>query len=189
MRFITVDEQSKVPVLVWEEQEGAPPKVVARHGSLDEMQDADGLDIWKYDVALTTATETPLNPSRYQVVDAQGAPLWAGARIAFNVQSHYINTVSGKGTFTATDQYRGVQFVSDEPLNVYDRNYIVGKRREQYTPIGKYQYDGKFRGMHVLAGELGDPFEHGVTKTYVVLDQDPRDVCVPVPRPGALPSR
>jgi hypothetical protein len=190
MRFITIDEQSKVPVLVWEERQGETPKVVSRHRSLDEVPDADGMDAWRYDVPLTTATETPLNPSRYQVVDAQGAPLWAGARIAFNVPCHYINTVSGKGTFTETDQYRGVRFVSDEPMNVYGRGgYIEGKRREQYSPVGEYQYSGQFKGMHVLSGKLGDPFEHGVTKTYVVLDQDPRDVCVPVPKATAAPGR
>jgi len=190
MRFITVDEQSKVPVLVWEEQDGSAPKVVSRHGSLDEVPDAEGLDVWKYEVPLTTAEGTPLNPSRYQVVDAQGAPLWAGARIAFNVQSHYINTVSGKGTFTELDRLRGVRFVSDEPMNVYGRGgFIERTRREQYSPVGDYQFDGLYRGMHVLSGKLGDPFEHGVTNTYFVLDQDPRDVCVLVPKPSAAPGR
>jgi len=189
MRFITVDEQSKVPVLVWEERDSESPKVVSRHASMDEVPDADNLDVWRYDVPLTTATRTPLNPSGYQIVDAQGAPLWAGARIAFNVPSHFINTVSGKGTFTEASQHRGVRFVSDEPMNVYDRGYITAKRREQYSAVGEYQYQGQYRGMHVLAGKIGDPFEHGVTKTYVVLDQDPRDVCVPVPKPGASPAR
>jgi len=190
MRFITVDEQSKVPVLVWEEQEGKAPIVVSRHGSLDDVPDVESLDVWKYDVPLTTAVDTPLNPGRYQCVDAQGAPLWEGARIAFNVPDHYINTVSGRGAFRSVSRYGGVMMLTDEPMNVYDRRgFIIEKRREQYRDFGNFQYDGQFRGMRMMAGGIGDPFEHGRERTFVVLDQDPRDVCIPMPKPGTSPAR
>jgi hypothetical protein len=190
MRFITVDDQSKIPVLLWQEQPGKAPKVISRHRSLDEVPDAAHLDIFQFDVPLTTRIKTPLNPGNHSFVDAQGAPLWEGARIAFRVQSHYVNTVSGRGALKKVDQYGGVMFVADNPMDVYDqRGFIVGNRRDQYAAMGNYQYDGVCKGMRVVAGKLGDPYEHGVTKTFIVLDQDPREVCVPVPHPGAAPSR
>lgn len=180
-KFLTTNCKGlKKPVLLWEEQSDGLPKIIGRFASIDDVEDASQYEVWSFPDRLTTTPNTKANQAGQPVVDADGAPLWEGAKISFRVQSHYINTVSGTGVYQSASQLGGSQFVSDEPLNVYDRTgFIVAKRREQYTATSTYVYDrnSELAGTRVLANKIGDPYEHGQTDTFIRLAEDPRGIC------------
>ena len=180
-QFATVDESARCrhPVLVWEHADGRQPKVIARHVSRDVLP--DDMDVFKFDIP-TTAGIGGCNEGRYPVVDTDGSPLWNGARIKFVVPTHHVNRIGGIGTFKTIDLYGGSSFVSDTPINIYDRGVVVTVRREQYENIGSFEQrqDHELRGYRVLEGKLGDPFEHGESTVFIKLISDPRDVCSPM---------
>lgn len=178
-RFATIIENAPEghSVLVWEEGDGGAFKVVERG---DEAP--DGLDAYAFDVPTTFSPRVPGNAGKYPVSDAKGAPLWPGARIRFRIPTHYINTVSGEGTFKSVDPYGGAYFDSDEPLNVYSSNgFIVTVRREQTSAVSDYQREGPQAGFLMLKRKLGDRHEHGQTDIGIELTSDPRSVCSLVP--------
>lgn len=190
-RFVTIADAppASLPVLVWEEVAGAAPRVVSRHGSLEDVPDAGGMEIHRFNVPTTLQVGKPINPTNYPVVDADGAPLWEGARIRFTIPDYYINTNSGEGSYVSARPYGGNRIVTDEPLPVrIDRNGSYRERsRERDVALSEYVRSGPLKGFLMLSGKLGDPFEHGTTKTFVRVIDDPRKVCEPVTAPGPTP--
>lgn len=191
-KFLTVGRPGPAkPVLLWDD-EGGTPKVVARYAALDEaVDDAGDLEVWRFEKPVSSDVRGPVNEGNYPVVDADGAPLWEGARIRFRVPTHHVNSTEGSGVYSKTDSYGGSYFLADEPMNVYGRGGIVADRRaEQYTSVNSFVYDNghPLASHRVMASKLGDPFEHGQETMYVRLDDDPRKVCrlerSPSPRPG-----
>jgi hypothetical protein len=179
-RFLTVDSSVLTkPVLLWEERDAGAPKIVGRFARLEDVPGEEHLEVWRFDQPVSTAKNSPVNEANYPAVDADGAPLWHGARISFRVPTHYVNAASGTGTFGKVNRFGGVEFVSDQPMNVYERDFIIGKRREQYSAVSSFERDkaSDLAGCVVLTSKLGDPFEHGQDTMFIRLDQDPREVC------------
>ena len=178
--------------LIWEKSEDGHFRVVERVQDVGTLVAADGsseLEIWNFEVPTTDMTGIGPNKGRHAVLDADGSPLWANARITFRLQSHYINTMSGAGTFQEADRYGGVRYLSDEKMTIYDRRgFAVDSRRENYSSIQTYVVEGELKGCRMLTSKLGDPHEHGQVETFIRLASDPRDVCKlviepPAPRP------
>jgi len=111
---------------------------------------------------------TAFNQSSKPVLDRNGSPFTPGCRVRFELPSYYINTFADEGVLASGfDRYGGFTILADHEHNVHDRNgFIVCRRREVYA-TSRYHYHGPFAGNNVTASELGDPFEHGVTKTFV----------------------
>lgn len=191
-RFLTVDSPDlPKPVLLWEERDAGAPRIVGRFARLDDVPGSDDLDVWRFEQPLSTAKNSPVNEGRYPVVDADGAPLWKGARISFRVPTFYVNFDEGTGVFTKTDQYGGTYFVADTAMAVHEgRNgTIVGYRREQYSPVSDWpSSQHELAGCRVLTSKLGDPFEHGQTAMFIRLEDDPRSVCKLERSPAAMPA-
>lgn len=189
-RFVTIAEAppASLPVLVWEERVGGSPAVVGRYASIDLVPDLEDMEVHRFTVPTTLQTGKSINKAAQPVVDADGAPLWEGARIRFTIQGYYINTNSGEGTYVSAERYGGNKIVCDRPLPVYlDRNgSYTESRREQYVALSNHVRQGALNGFNQLAGTLGDPFEHGSRKTFIKVIDDPRKVCEPVP--SAAPS-
>ncbi len=173
--------------LVWEQSEDGRFRVVARVQDLDALAELEGaadIEVFAFDVPTSDQTLGPANKGRQPVFDADGAPLWAGARISFRLPSFYINTYQGTGTYTESDAYGGTRFRSDELQDVFDRNgSIVERRHEQYSSVQTYASNGEFNGCRLLTSKLGDKYEHGQVVTYIRLEDDPRSVCKPVLAP------
>lgn len=179
-RFLTVDPSGlPKPVLLWEERDDGAPKIVGRFTSLEEVPDGEEMEVWRFDRPLSTAKNGPVNGGNCPVVDADGAPLWSGARIAFRVATHYVNSAAGTGIFVKAGPLGGAEFVSDQPLNVYDRGFVVACRREQFSAVSTYVYGktSELAGYRILTSKLGDPFEHGQDTMFIRLDEDPRSAC------------
>jgi len=183
-RFVTVDRKDgPFKVATWEDA-GGVPSVVGYAPGLGA--DHEGLPVWEFRVPTSLETRGRLNEGNHPVGDANGAPLWAGCRVAFRFANHYINTVSGEGTLDRLDKYGGVSVVADREIAVYDRNGCqVARRREQYIAMDDYMRDGPLAGMRLKRGGVGDPHEHGVTPVFVVLADDPRLVCMRLDRDAA----
>ncbi len=178
-RFITLPYAgSKAHIALWEEAKDANLRVVSVHRNIEDIPGFNEIETYRFDRQTTYDTGLPTNGGNYPVADANGKPLWIGCRIEFKLQSHYINTVAGEGEFKEVDMYGGTTFVSDAPMNVYDRNgFIVDKRRNQYAACNEYQSAGAYKGFRLTRGRLGDPFEHGQVDTFIQLIDDPRRVC------------
>ncbi len=70
--------------LVWEQSEDGRFRVVARVQDLDALAELEGaadIEVFAFDVPTSDQTLGPANKGRQPVFDADGAPLWAGARI------------------------------------------------------------------------------------------------------------
>jgi hypothetical protein len=179
---------SKAHIALWEEIEDGSLELVSVHRDLDEIPNHDDFPVYRFEMPTTFDTGGSINEGRYPVADADGKPLWAGCRIEFNLPSHYINTVDGKGELKNVDMYGGAYFVSDQPMNVYDRQgFIIDKRCNQYTSCNTYQYGGDFKGFRLMNGKLGDPHEHGQVEVHIRLADDPRRVCELLSRPASQP--
>ena len=179
------------PILLWEEQPEGLPRIVGRFGALEEVPDAADYEVWSFPDENTARPQSKVNRAGQAVVDADGAPLWEGAKISFRVQSYYVNSVSGTGTYVGADQYGGSQFVSDKEMKVYDRQgFVVTQRREQYASLSTFVYDRKsdLAGCRVLAKKLGDPYEHGQEDLFIRLAEDPRRICKLEASPTSTPS-
>lgn len=190
-RFLTVDPSGlPKPVLLWEERDAGAPQIVGRFASLEDVPDAEEMEIWRFDRPLTTAKNGPVNGGNCPVVDAEGAPLWSGARISFRVATHHVNSAAGKGAFVKAGPFGGAEFVSDQPMNVYDRSFVVARRREQFSAVSTYVYgkQSELAGFRVLTSKLGDTFEHGQDTMYIRLDEDPRSVCKLERAPASVPG-
>lgn len=191
-RFLTTNCKGlQKPVLLWEEQADGLPRIVGRFASIEEVPDAADYDIWAFPDENSAVPNCKVNQSGQAIVDADGAPLWEGAKISFRVQTHYVNTASGTGIFVSANQYGGTQYVSDREMNVYDRGgFIVARRREQYTALSTFVYDRKseFAGCRVLTSKIGDPYEHGQETLFIRLAEDPRGVCKLEKSPASTPS-
>ena len=187
--FITIDESAKdKKAVLWAESNGKC-QPVSLHVELDDVPGHEDLAVYRFDVPTTLAIRGAANSGKHPLLDADGAPLWNGARIEFRLRSHHVNTHRGSGEFTASDELGGVQYVSDRVLNVYGPNgFCVDRRREQYAAASRYQYEGDFKGCSVCSSKLGDPHEHGEVSTFIRLVDDPRKVCTLVPPPPA-PTR
>lgn len=191
-RFVTIADAlpEHFPVIVWEEREGAAPRVLSRHASPEEVPDAADLEWHRFTEVTTLKTASEANKAAQPIVDADGAPLWRNARVAFCIPSHYINTVSGQGTFESVSRYGGSTLVCDEALPVYlDRSGSYRERsHRQYVTTEEYVRQGDLKGFRKLSGKLGDRFEHGRVDVFIRLADDPRkDACEPIPNPVAGP--
>lgn len=190
-KFVTVAEarEEHFPILVWEEREGGAPRVVSRHATPDQVEDADQLEWHRFVQPTTLKVQGGVNEAAQPVVDADGAPLWKGARISFRVPSYYINTVSGAGSFESVSRYGGSAIVCDEALPLYlDRSGSYRERSQrQHVAMNDFVGKGELGGFRRLSGKLGDPFEHGRQDVYIRLADDPRKACEPVPNPVAAP--
>lgn len=189
-RFITVDPNASIhPALLWEEGEDGSFEVVSRHDAPGDVPDHSELPTWTFEVPTTLAARSDVNGARQPIVDADGAPLWEGARIAFRLPSTYINTYAGEGTFGRANQYGGHTFVSDMPHpNWGPGDFATTAGRERYSAGGRYNHSGPLKGYQQLAKGLGDPYEHGVTPCYVRLIEDPRSVCALTHDPSPAPA-
>ena len=189
-RFITVDPNASAhPALLWEEGEDGSFKVVSRHDAPEDVPGHDEIPTWTFEVPTTLAAGSPVNEARQPMVDADGAPLWEGARIRFCLQSTYINTYSGDGAFGRANRYGGHSFVSDEPHpNWGPGGFSSSSGRQRSCGGGRYNYSGPLKGYNQLSDGLGDPHEHGVTQTYVRLIEDPRSVCALTHDPSSAPA-
>jgi len=108
-------------------------------------------------------TQTEFNAGRLPVVDPTGQPFTPGCRVRFRIPDYYVNTVSGTGTLIRIDEYGGSYLLSDMPLPVRDHNGSwIETRRERYTTVSRCR-DGK----RVTEGHLGNPHEHGTTRTFI----------------------
>lgn len=187
--FVTLPKEgAKGSAMVWEDRGGfvAPVK---RYASLDEVPNADSLEVWRFDVDTTDGIASTVNQGNYPTLDADGAPLWEDAKVTFVKQTHHINTEKGSGVLKSVDQYGGVYLVSDRPLDVYGRGgFIHGKRVEAYVAMGDYKHSGPLKGCRQLKGQLGDPYESGQTEVYVRLTDDPRTVATLQREPAAKPG-
>lgn len=188
-RFITLPCQGSLAhVALWGETEEGTPELISLHSRLEDISGHEEIVSYRFEVQTTFDVASPVNEGRHPVADADGKPLWNGCRIVFDLPAHNVNTVAGEGELKSVDAYGGTYFVSDEPLNVYDRRgFIVDTRCKQYTCLNSYQHSGEFRGFRLLAGKLGDPYEHGEIDVYVRLADDPRRVCELLAKPGARP--
>jgi hypothetical protein len=189
-KFVTIMScEFPTSTLLWEEQDGEVPKLIGRFASFDDVPDGRFMDVHRFEVPTTAQTATHLNGGHYAVFDADGAPLWEGARIKFTLPTHYINTDEGTGVFKKVDMQGGTQFTCDVPRNVYGPGgFIVEKRREQYENTNTYHYNGELRGARTLSGKIGDPHEHGSVNTFIRLNEDPRSVCKLVREAEPLPA-
>jgi hypothetical protein len=108
------------------------------------------------------------NKCRYPIVDRNGYPFTPRCRVRFVLPDHHVKTVADEGVLiSGFDEFGGCNILADHEHNIYDsRGFIQGRRREKYA-TSLYQYNGPLRGYCVTAGQLGDPFEHGVTTTFV----------------------
>jgi hypothetical protein len=179
-RFLTVDPSGlPKPVLLWEERADGAPKIVGRFTSLEDVPDGEEMEVWLFERPLSTAKNGPVNGGNCPVVDVDGAPLWSGARIEFRVATHYVNSAAGTGTFVKAGPLGGAEFVSDQPMNVYDRDFVVARRREQFSAVSTYVYgkSNDLSGCRVLTSKLGDPYEHGQDTMFIRLAEDPRSAC------------
>lgn len=188
-RFITVDEKAgENRAVLWEES-GDGFRVVGHYPGREDVPGHDEVQAWSFDVPTTLAAGGPANESRQPLVDARGAPLWEGARIRFRLPSTYVNTYEDGGTFGRANRYGGHTFVSDRAHpNWGPRGEWSSQGRERYSAGGEYNHKGPLKGYNQLAKGLGDPFEHGVTGTFVVLDEDPRNACTLTHDPSAAPT-
>ncbi len=188
-RFITFPcSGSQAPIALWNEAEDGTLELVSIHRHQEEIPDHEEIEAYRFEVQTTFDAVSSTNEGRHPVADADGKPLWAGCRIEFNLPSHYINTIAGEGELKSVDMYGGSYFISDQPMNVYDREgFIADKRRNQYASCNTYQYGGDFRGFRLMNGKLGDPHEHGQVNVYIRLADDPRRVCELLNRPGVQP--
>lgn len=188
-RFITLPYAgSGVHVALWDEAEGGSIELVSVHRKLEDIYGHEEIEVYRFEVPTTFDTASPTNEGNYPVADADGKPLWNGCRIEFNLPGHYINTAAGEGELKSVDTYGGAYFLSDEPLNVYDRQGFITERRcNQYTSCNTYQYGGEFKGFRLMNGKLGDPYEHGEVDVYIRLADDPRRVCELLALPGTRP--
>lgn len=186
-KFITLPYSgSKAHIALWEEAADGSLAVLSVHLDLAEIPDHEEIDTYRFDMQTSFDTGLPTNGGNYPVADAEGKPLWVGCRISFLVGDYHINTVSGEGTFKNVDMYGGTSFVSDTPLNVYDRSGFIHERRcEQYRSCNTYLQEGPFKGFRMTKSKLGDPFEHGQVETYIKLIDDPRKVCDLVVTPAS----
>lgn len=113
-------------------------------------------------------TKTKFNAGQYPVVDRNGKPFTPECRVRFRVPTYFINTVSGEGTMMSIDEYGGCTMLSDVSLGIRDRNGAeVGRRRELYSPMAEYKYDGPHAKKRVTVRSLGDPHEHGTTECFI----------------------
>ncbi|MGY3581848.1 hypothetical protein ACVIGB_000081 [Bradyrhizobium sp. USDA 4341] len=188
-RFVTIDPSPalKKPVLLWAEDNGKF-HVTGLFAAVGDIPEIETLDVWRFPEGLSSGVRTPVNQGNYPVVDAAGAPLWKGARIRFRVPTHYVNSAVGTGVFSMASALGSIDFVSDKPMSIYERDFVVGQRREQCKAIGRYAYDGDFKGCRVLTSKLGDPHEHGQDTMYVLLDEDPRSICTLEAKPDRATS-
>lgn len=120
------------------------------------------------DVINSLQTRTLFNPGNAPIVDCNSRPFTPGCRVRFVLPSHYINTFSDTGTLISSfDPYGGVTIRADNEHNYHDRTgNIVGRRHEVYA-TSRYHSDGAYAGHRVTIAGLGDPYEHGITQTYV----------------------
>jgi hypothetical protein len=112
---------------------------------------------------------TNFNQGHYPVVDANGRPFEPGCRIKFRIPAYYINTESGSGVLERIDVYGGCFITTDEAIpQGYDRNgaYSI-VTRTVYTMMADYKATGPHAGKRVTERSLGDPYEHGVTRTFI----------------------
>ena len=118
-------------------------------------------------------TKTTFNPGRTPVVDCNGRPFTPGCRVKFVLPSYFVNTFSDTGTLASPfDVYGGVIIRADHEHNCYDSRGCVVDRRHEVYATSRYQYEGAHQGHRVTAAGLGDPYEHGVTRTYVeIIDE------------------
>jgi hypothetical protein len=190
-RFVTIDPSPtlKRPVLLWREDNGKF-EVAGSFVVVSDVPEIETLEVWRFPEGLSSGVRNSVNPGNYPVVDAAGAPLWKGARIRFRVPTHYVNSAAGTGAFSMASALGSIDFVSDKPMNIYERDFVVGQRREQCKAVGQYAYDGNFKGCRVLSSKLGDPYEHGQDTMYILLDEDPRSICTleAKPDPAASPT-
>lgn len=190
-RFVTVDRKAPtLPVLLWEEESvgyvweegGKAPRVISRHDFVGQVPNLDDLEVYEFEVPTSLAPGSDANQGRYPVVDADGAPLWVGARVEFRLPSYYVNTYADNAEWRGVDQYGGSQLLCDHEHPVYERGgtYSV-KRREQYAATNEYMRNGPLSGHRRLGDKLGDPFEHGQVSVHIRLASDPRLACRLVP--------
>jgi len=177
-RFVTVDEAAPLhPAVLWEDRDGKPV-AVGLYGSVEEVPGHGEFEVWTFDVPTTLQVGAGINSGHYPLVDADGAPLWEGARIAFQLPSTHVNTYWGKGSFGTANQYGGHTFTSDEPFpNWGPRGTADGSGTARYSGGGGFLVEGPLKGYRILRQGLGDRHEHGITETFVRLLGDPRGVC------------
>lgn len=187
--FSQDDQRPPVSALVWEQVEDGRFRVVKRVKDVAELLDAGGsleVEIYAFEVATSDQPNTAANKGSMPVLDADGSPLWANARITFQLPSFYINVAAGAGKFDGADMYGGIRYVSDDLMTIYDRRgFAVDSRRENYSSIQTYVTEGELSGSRLLAGRLGDRHEHGQVETFIRLASDPRDVCKLIMQPQA----
>ena len=112
---------------------------------------------------------TAFNQGHFPVVDANGRPFEPGCRVKFRIPAYYMDIVSGSGVLVSIDLYGGCSLTVDEPIpQGYDRNGAYNRiTRDVYTPMADYKPTGPYAGKRVTERSLGDPLEHGVTRTFI----------------------
>ncbi len=188
-RYATMSDAAVHPVLVWDDAGGAH-RVVERHDSLDDIaaEVADGLEVHRFTVPLTTDLRSPANAAGYPLLDGNGSPLWVGARIEIAMARGGMVTLRDEAVVRQADEHGGLYILCDKPHPVRDRNGTqVAMRREHYLALNGYRSDGPLKGHVVLGTEIGDPHETGTARAHVTLAESPLRVCEPVTVPSPSP--
>ena len=117
------------------------------------------------------AIRTAFNPGGYPVLDRRGRPFTPGCRLSFRVATFHVNSVTGTGTLKSIDEHGGLTILSDNVMDMRDRNGAVVRRdREFYAVVTDYRHGGEHKGCRVASRPLGDPHEHGTTELYAEVE-------------------
>lgn len=180
-RFITLPYAgSKAHIALWEEGDDRTFRVLSIHTDIDQIEDYENLDVYRFDRQTSYDTGLPTNGSNLPVADADGRPLWVDCRIEFCVASGPASVAHGTGTFKCIDMYGGTLFVSDIPIGALDcaGYHLTDERREQYREWSNVQRGGSMKGFGILSGHssaIGRDF-------FIRGTDDPRNVCELLPQ-------
>lgn len=109
-------------------------------------------------------TSKPFNESKYPMLDRHGQPLAGPCRVRVREAYYHINCRTFTGTLTRIDVYGGMYILADEPQDVHFRGMIVGRRREVYVTLAKFDLA---QNVRVAKSTVGDPWEHGQIEIWV----------------------